>query len=159
MLCLLLPYVPDRAYLPLSTVRACSIDAAELREPASHARMLAEASLCNNGFVASLPGICHDAASMHACAGRKLLVFAHHTSVLDALEEAARKMRVPDPQSGGGATIPLDHMRIDGSTSAQARAALVRQFQEQPRCRLALLSLKAAGVRAHPPLPLWHQCC
>jgi len=37
-------------------------------------------------------------------------------------------------------------IRIDGSTPAQARAGLVAQFQTNAACRVAVLSIKAAGA-------------
>ncbi len=37
-------------------------------------------------------------------------------------------------------------MRIDGSSSAQARGDAVALFQNNPDCRVALLSIRAAGV-------------
>ena len=77
-------------------------------------------------------------------------MFAHHKEVLDRLQaaeqrylHAIRTIGVPP-----GSCV----VRIDGGTSAADRAAAVRTFQEEGSCRLALLSIKAAGVGA--PLPV-----
>jgi len=63
----------------------------------------------------------------------KLLVFAHHIAVLDALEAAAARLRV-------GA------VRIDGSVRPADRAARVAAFQGDPALRVAVLGLTAAGT-------------
>jgi hypothetical protein len=63
----------------------------------------------------------------------KFLVFAHHTILLDAAEKAA---------NGAGA----HYIRIDGSVPASRRGGLVRTFQEDASCRVAILSIKAAGT-------------
>ncbi|KAL4442762.1 hypothetical protein ABPG77_006756 [Micractinium sp. CCAP 211/92] len=65
-------------------------------------------------------------------AGQKVLVFAHHTEVLDALQQRAL------------AGTPF--LRIDGQVSNDKRKALVDRFQQDERCRAALLSITAAGV-------------
>ena len=64
----------------------------------------------------------------------KVLVFAHHKAMLDALEETCETK------------IKLPYMRIDGSISAVKRAENVDRFQNDPACRIALLSITAAGV-------------
>ena len=40
----------------------------------------------------------------------------------------------------------VEFIRIDGSTPPQARAAQVDTFQHRATCRVALLSIKAAGA-------------
>nr|QYA18790.1 RuvB-like chromatin remodeling ATPase [Clandestinovirus] len=68
----------------------------------------------------------------------KFLVFAHHRAMMDEIEaeltEHAQKINVPD-----------FHIRIDGNTKDD-RHKLVQYFQTQPQCRVALLSITAAGV-------------
>lgn len=64
----------------------------------------------------------------------KVVIFAHHLSVLDKLEFLISK------SAGEG-----QHMRIDGSTSPQQRHANVKAFQTDPRIQYAVLSLKAAS--------------
>lgn len=66
---------------------------------------------------------------------QKVLIFAHHKGVLDALEAAVSKEYK--------ATA---HIRIDGSVSSLERAARVRKFQTSSKIRVAILSITAAGV-------------
>ena len=88
-------------------------------------------------------------------AGRKLLVFAHHHEVLDGLQEAAHAHMCARAPSGVDPDILV---KIDGRTSAADKDAAVRAFQGLEACRLALLGIQAAGVRALLPLHLsWHQ--
>jgi hypothetical protein len=63
-------------------------------------------------------------------------VFAHHTAVLDAIENAC----LTGPQGRRG-------VRIDGATPPAARQAALNAFQGDPQCRVALLSITAAGVK------------
>eukprot|EP00440_Ansanella_granifera_P020168 gb/GFBE01021908.1/.p1 GENE.gb/GFBE01021908.1/~~gb/GFBE01021908.1/.p1 ORF type:complete len:734 (+),score=132.47 gb/GFBE01021908.1/:1-2202(+) len=62
----------------------------------------------------------------------KFLLFAHHISMLDALTAALTQRGVTN-------------IRIDGSTKVDERPKLVQRFQEQPSCRVAVLSILAAG--------------
>jgi hypothetical protein len=64
--------------------------------------------------------------------GAKLLVFAHHRAMLDALEAAVRNARVP-------------YVRLDGSTPSRERHAAVAKFQSDAAVRCALLSMTACG--------------
>jgi SWI/SNF-related matrix-associated actin-dependent regulator 1 of chromatin subfamily A len=65
---------------------------------------------------------------------QKILVFAHHRAVLDAVDQRLL------------AKYPNSHIRIDGQVPTGARAQLVRKFQTCARVRVALLSMTAAGV-------------
>jgi len=62
----------------------------------------------------------------------KFLLFAHHKSMMDALEKAVVKHGT-------------EFIRIDGSVQAMQRAGLVERFQREPNCRVAVLSVTAAG--------------
>lgn len=64
----------------------------------------------------------------------KLLVFAYHQEVLNALQSKLCEAH------------GIGYVRIDGSTSAQQRQPLVDQFQSDPSVRLGLLSVRAAGA-------------
>jgi len=66
---------------------------------------------------------------------KKFLVMAHHKIMLDDVQELLTKKKVA-------------FMRIDGSVDAKKRAAHVKSFQEDSakKCRVALLSITAAGV-------------
>ena len=66
-------------------------------------------------------------------AGRKIIVFAHHLAVLDALDAGLREM--------GEAFI-----RIDGSTSKPMRNSGLQRFSEDDTTNVALLSITAAGT-------------
>lgn len=63
----------------------------------------------------------------------KFLVFCHHQTMMNRLcaELTTAKVR---------------HIRIDGGVSAQHRFDQVKQFQEDPDTRVAVLSITAAGV-------------
>ena len=69
-------------------------------------------------------------------AGTKILVFAHHKSVMDALEQNLVR----------GLKGAKAMMRIDGTTPPRERQRLVEAFQNNPSTRLALLSVTAAGT-------------
>jgi SWI/SNF-related matrix-associated actin-dependent regulator 1 of chromatin subfamily A len=81
---------------------------------------------------AKVEGVC-DYLATQLDAGGKLIVFAHHQLMLDAIEALCAKLEV-------GA------MRIDGSVPAADRQALVDRFQTDAACRVAILSTHAAGV-------------
>eukprot|EP01028_Stygiella_incarcerata_P012118 TRINITY_DN7289_c0_g1_i5.p1 TRINITY_DN7289_c0_g1~~TRINITY_DN7289_c0_g1_i5.p1 ORF type:complete len:787 (+),score=224.21 TRINITY_DN7289_c0_g1_i5:74-2434(+) len=63
----------------------------------------------------------------------KVIVFAHHQAVLDGIEDAAKEWN-------------MEYVRIDGSTSPKKRPEYCAQFRTVPSCRLAILSITAAGV-------------
>ena len=65
--------------------------------------------------------------------GGKFLVFAHHTCLLDAIEHSCNKHK-------------CKYIRIDGSTPSHSRANLVESFQTNESVRVAILSIRAAGV-------------
>ena len=62
----------------------------------------------------------------------KLCIFAHHKSVLNAIEKGCLKN--------------VRHIRIDGSTGPKIRQEYINQFQQNNRVRVALLGITAAGV-------------
>lgn len=66
---------------------------------------------------------------------QKILVFAHHQHVMDALEHSVAKK-----YKGVG------HIRIDGTVPSSERAVRVRKFQTNSQVRVAILSMTAAGV-------------
>ncbi|XP_044525365.1 SWI/SNF-related matrix-associated actin-dependent regulator of chromatin subfamily A-like protein 1 [Gracilinanus agilis] len=63
----------------------------------------------------------------------KLLVFAHHKLVLDALSEELEKKHI-------------GYIRIDGATSSADRQTLCQQFQLSEKCSVAVLSITAANM-------------
>ncbi|KAH7827436.1 uncharacterized protein MONOS_6718 [Monocercomonoides exilis] len=62
----------------------------------------------------------------------KFLVFAHHRIVMDGICQIFESND--------------DYIRIDGDTPAADRHMYVRYFQEEERCKAAVLSLKAAST-------------
>ncbi|EGB11699.1 hypothetical protein AURANDRAFT_1193, partial [Aureococcus anophagefferens] len=86
--------------------------------------------------LAKAPAVAAYALELLANEGAKILLFAHHVAVLDALEaDLVRGLK------GSSA-----HFRIDGSTPPAERQRLVESFQNDPKVRCALLSVTAAGV-------------
>jgi SWI/SNF-related matrix-associated actin-dependent regulator 1 of chromatin subfamily A len=65
--------------------------------------------------------------------GEKFIVFAHHQDVLDGLCHSLYQQNV-------------DHVRIDGHTPAAIRHDLVTHFQTHDTCKVAVISITAAGV-------------
>ena len=66
-----------------------------------------------------------------------MIVFGHHKKVLDGLQAKLGKA--------------YQAVRIDGSTSMEARKQAMDSFQQRKQVRLAILSITAAGVCM--PLP------
>ena len=82
--------------------------------------------------LAKIPGIkeyIHDLAQNDI----KMLVFAHHFDVLNAIEDEVKKMK-------------LKYIRIDGKVEVNKRYESVKQFQEDKSVKIGILSLTAAGV-------------
>ncbi|XP_043851021.1 SWI/SNF-related matrix-associated actin-dependent regulator of chromatin subfamily A-like protein 1 isoform X2 [Dromiciops gliroides] len=63
----------------------------------------------------------------------KLLVFAHHKLVLDAISDELEKKQI-------------GYIRIDGATPSADRQALCQQFQLSKPCAVAVLSITAANM-------------
>jgi superfamily II DNA or RNA helicase len=66
-------------------------------------------------------------------ANGKLLIFAHHQEVLNAISRHLKKKNI-------------DNIRIDGKVKASTRFEYVERFQTNPECRAAVLGITAAGV-------------
>lgn len=63
----------------------------------------------------------------------KFLIFSHHQSMMDAIEQFVVKKNV-------------GYIRIDGSTPASSRQTLVTKFQDREDIKVAVLSIRAAGI-------------
>ncbi|KAK5825512.1 uncharacterized protein LOC108486715 isoform X1 [Gossypium arboreum] len=63
----------------------------------------------------------------------KFIIFAHHQPMIEAMHQFLLKKKV-------------GCIRIDGTTPASSRQALVNDFQEKDAIRAAVLSIKAGGV-------------
>lgn len=86
--------------------------------------------------LAKAPAVAAYALDLLQNAGAKILVFAHHIAVMDALErDLVRGLK-------GAKAL----MRIDGKTPPKERQRQVESFQNNPGCRCALLSVTAAGT-------------
>lgn len=62
--------------------------------------------------------------------GEKLVVFAWHTKILDLIEEEFKNISV----------------RVDGSTPQKTRQEIVEAFQNDPKIKLFIGNIKAAGI-------------
>jgi SNF2 family DNA or RNA helicase len=82
---------------------------------------------------AKIPVVTQYISQLLKSGGDKFLVFAHHVTMLDAIEQC-----VVEANSG--------YMRIDGSTQSFERQERVVQFQQDPHTRVAILSLTAAST-------------
>ena len=110
----------------------------KLRENPAGADSFEEKRLINELYAASAKAktkvVCEYLDTLiEGSADGKYLFFAHHTVMLDAVEEFLRKKKVQS-------------IRIDGTTPADARGKLVDTFQREAACRVAVLSIKAAGM-------------
>lgn len=65
--------------------------------------------------------------------GKKILVFAHHHDVLDAIESCARRKGV-------------GYIRVDGTVTGSSRSSLISRFQTDPEIDVAILSITACGT-------------
>jgi SWI/SNF-related matrix-associated actin-dependent regulator 1 of chromatin subfamily A len=65
--------------------------------------------------------------------GHKMLIFAHHQSIMDALQDHM-------------VTLKTSYMRIDGHTPTNTRQQLCDSFQSNSLIRVALLSITAAST-------------
>lgn len=64
--------------------------------------------------------------------GAKFLVFAHHQTVMNSIEDSFKKQKV-------------GYVRIDGKVAAETRHDRVKAFQVDPKIRAAILSITAAS--------------
>jgi len=83
------------------------------------------AKLCD----AKLPAVKEYLCEVMSHTEEKVIIFAHHRKMLD---EIVGILKVP-------------HIRIDGTTNAAKRQVLVKRFQEDDSCRVAVLSITACG--------------
>ncbi|KAL9652440.1 hypothetical protein ABK040_000013 [Willaertia magna] len=84
----------------------------------------------------------------------KFLVFAYHKDVMDSIEECVGKQlaslhKIKINKKDKRPYKPLEgkyFIRIDGDTDSKKRQTLVETFGKEESCRVAILSIKAAGV-------------
>ena len=60
----------------------------------------------------------------------KFLIFAHHKIMLDAIENEVKNKKI-------------DYIRIDGNVKIEERSYLVKKFQKEETCLIAILSITA----------------
>ncbi len=82
---------------------------------------------------AKLKASCQYITDLVSSGVSKFLVFAHHQTVLDGLEQCLK-------------TLKVKYFRIDGSTPVATRQSGVESFQKDPAMRVALLSITAGGT-------------
>eukprot|EP00246_Nothoceros_aenigmaticus_P008033 TRINITY_DN22506_c0_g1_i1.p1 TRINITY_DN22506_c0_g1~~TRINITY_DN22506_c0_g1_i1.p1 ORF type:complete len:428 (-),score=85.82 TRINITY_DN22506_c0_g1_i1:175-1290(-) len=63
----------------------------------------------------------------------KFLIFGHHMTMLDGIQEFLKKKKV-------------EYIRIDGNTPAASRHGLVEKFQKDGNIKAAVLGIRAAGL-------------
>eukprot|EP00741_Cyanophora_paradoxa_P017603 tig00021012_g17003.t1 len=84
----------------------------------------------------------------------KFLIFGHHAAMLDGIQHACEARPAPPrPAPPRPAPPRLSHLgekaqfiRIDGSTPPAKRQELAERFQKDPRVKVAILGITAAGV-------------
>lgn len=88
-----------------------------------------------------IPAVMDYVASMvekHRLSKEKMIVFAHHQCMMDALKDAVEK--------AGKSSVPVDYILISGETPAGQREELAEHFRTDPHCVVALLSMQSSGV-------------
>jgi len=121
----------------MKNLKEARVAASDVLDSSSHfeARRLLMAAYQASG-IAKAPAVADYVVDWLRGSGtQKLLVFGHHTEVLNILELALSK------QLKG-----VGHIRIDGATPPAERTKSVKAFQTSPKIRVALLSVTAAGV-------------
>ncbi|KAF8572028.1 hypothetical protein P879_00945 [Paragonimus westermani] len=109
-----------------------------------HAKAMTTTDLSGDAKRAAMLQYFHETASVKLPAlqqyvldlievGRKFLLFAHHTEVMDALSNLLAEKSV-------------DFIRIDGRTNSEQRSVVCEKFQQEENCLVALLSITAAGT-------------
>ena len=81
---------------------------------------------------AKLPGV-KDYVNYLVDNSCKFLIFAHHTEILDAIEEVIIKDKI-------------SYIRIDGNVAIEKRQDLVYKFQNEDDCLVAILSITACAT-------------
>ncbi|GMH90489.1 hypothetical protein TrVE_jg4166 [Triparma verrucosa] len=89
--------------------------------------------LYNDTGVAKIPYVLRHLDSTQDPSPSKIIVFAHHQAVLDAVEKRCR-------------SESYRYIRIDGKTSPLKRTEMTSKYQDDPKVTVAILSITAAGV-------------
>lgn len=94
------------------------------------------ASLFRKTALAKLPAVREYLTDVLDRGDDKFIVFAHHRDMMDEIEQALQPRL---------AAQHLSLVRIDGGVQVSKRADLVKKFQEDDSCRVALLSITACA--------------
>jgi superfamily II DNA or RNA helicase len=73
----------------------------------------------------------------HLDSGEKLILFAHHQCMMEALKTAVEAVR---PRQ------PIDYIYISGDTPAAQREPAAEHFRTEPTCTVAILSMQSSGT-------------
>lgn len=87
----------------------------------------------------------------HAAANEKLVIFAHHIELLNALTDTVSRVLKAGPattsvQAGEPSVTTHTSIFIDGSVSPAVRPALIDRFHTNPNCLVAIVGVTAAAV-------------
>ena len=80
-----------------------------------------------------LNSVCAYVETFLDCCDDKVIIFAHHHVMLDQIQCLVEDLKI-------------QHIRIDGSVSPSTRYQFVDEFQKDPNCRVALISITAGGT-------------
>ncbi|KPI83530.1 putative Dna helicase [Leptomonas seymouri] len=73
----------------------------------------------------------------HLDSGEKLILFAHHQCMMEALKATVEAVR---PRQ------PIDYIYISGDTPAAQREPAAEHFRTEPTCTVAILSMQSSGT-------------
>ena len=99
-----------------------------LRQTCCHLRLIDKESTAESGKLEALKELLSEAID----GGHRVLIFSQFVSMLGIVREALNAEKIP-------------HAYLDGSTSAEQRAAQVKEFQSDSGPPVFLISLKAGG--------------
>lgn len=89
---------------------------------------------------AKIPAVQDYVASVveqHLESGEKVIFFAHHQCMMEAIKSAVLEVRPKHP---------LDYIYISGETPAHQREQLATHFRHEPTCAVAILSMGSSGT-------------
>lgn len=78
-----------------------------------------------------------DAVEKHRISKEKLIIFAHHQFMMEAVKKAVESVHPKHP---------VDYIFISGETPASQREQLAEHFRNDPCCLVAILSMQSSGV-------------
>jgi SNF2 family DNA or RNA helicase len=103
-----------------------------IRAPSSSALANTTSSSSSSTTTLSLGGPRGASASLDR-PHHKVIIFAHHQIMLDGIEDVLQEQGI-------------GFVRMDGKTNKKLTKGIVETFQTNPNCRVALLSITAAGA-------------